>query len=74
MLYNEGMGQRHPILPLTMIHHAESTQSKEGKAKEELHLTINACQESKPADAIKKAANQLIGLIEANGGTVHSEK
>jgi len=46
----------------------------EGKAKEELHLTINACQESKPADAIKKAANQLIGLIEANGGTAHSEK
>jgi nicotinamide-nucleotide amidase len=44
----------------------------EGKAREELHLTMNACQESKPAEALQRAAKQLIGLIEANGGSVHA--
>ncbi|MGD6807112.1 MAG: molybdopterin-binding protein [Candidatus Bathyarchaeia archaeon] len=45
----------------------------DGNALEELHLTINAGEECKPAEAIKKATTQLIGLIKANGGIILSE-
>jgi nicotinamide-nucleotide amidase len=44
-----------------------------GKALEELHLTMNASRESKPEEVVKKAAAQLIDLIEANGGTIRSQ-
>ena len=42
----------------------------ENKPHVELHLTIIASQEQKPAEKLVKAAKQLAVLIEANGGVV----
>jgi len=42
----------------------------EDKPHVELHLTIIASQEQKPADKLVKAAKELASLIEANGGLV----
>lgn len=43
----------------------------EGKSHVELHLTIIANKEQNPAETLRKAAEQLTLLIEANGGRVH---
>lgn len=45
----------------------------ENKPHVELHLTIVACQEQKPAEKLEKAARELTSLIEANGGLVTVE-
>jgi nicotinamide-nucleotide amidase len=42
----------------------------EGKPGVELHLTMRASLEQKPAEALLKASKELSGFIEANGGTV----
>jgi nicotinamide-nucleotide amidase len=38
----------------------------------ELHLTITANYEQKPSETLLKAQKQLSGLIEVNGGTIHT--
>lgn len=45
----------------------------EKKPHVELHLTLLASQEQKPAEKLVKAAKQLAGLIEENGGLVTVE-
>ena len=42
----------------------------ENKPHVELHLTIVACQEQKPAEKLAKVAKELVSLIEADGGSV----
>jgi nicotinamide-nucleotide amidase len=44
----------------------------DNKPRVELHLTMTALEEHKPAEALRKAAEQLSALIEADGGTVHA--
>jgi molybdopterin-biosynthesis enzyme MoeA-like protein len=45
----------------------------ESKPHVELHLTIVASQEQKPAEKLAKAAKELASLIEAEGGSVMVE-
>jgi len=45
----------------------------ENKPHVELHLTIIACKEQRPAEKLVKAAKQLAVLIKANGGLVTVE-
>ena len=45
----------------------------ENKPHVELHLTIMASQEQRPAEKLIKAAKELASLIEANGGVVKVE-
>ena len=42
----------------------------ENKPHVELHLTITASQEQKPAEKLAKAAKELAALIEANDGLI----
>jgi nicotinamide-nucleotide amidase len=46
----------------------------ESKPRLELHLTMTAGEKCKPAEALLRAAKQLSGLIEENGGTVHDRQ
>jgi len=45
----------------------------ENKPHVELHLTMMACRKQKPSEILLKAEKQLSSLIEANGGTVHTQ-
>jgi molybdopterin-biosynthesis enzyme MoeA-like protein len=45
----------------------------ESKPHVELHLTIVASQEQKPAEKLTKAAKELASLIEAEGGSITVE-
>ena len=63
-----------PLIDRVMIDNAgvyvKSHPFSEAKPQVELHLTINAAQESNPAEKLRKAAEQLMDLIAKNGGTI----
>jgi molybdenum cofactor synthesis domain-containing protein len=64
-----------PLIDKVMIDNEEvyvksHPMRSENKPHVELHLTIIASQEQKPAEKLAKAAKELVSLIEANDGLV----